>query len=104
MLLNQRLRIGEILQAFRAPTGRIAPGPELLVQQVVDAEHAQPELADTHLDGASDRVPQSRIVRELHRRALGSDPVLAVGVAPRLPEARALEPGARDVVVIGHRY
>ena len=33
-LLEQGLRVGEILEALRAPMGRIGAGPQLLVQQV----------------------------------------------------------------------
>src|SRR3954471_4877796 len=63
--LDQRLRVGEVLQSFRTAACRVDAGAQFLVKEIADSNDAQSHAVKRDLLGVSDRGGKHWIVSEL---------------------------------------
>src|SRR5262249_8400379 len=97
LLLEQRLSIGEILQALGSTAGWVAAGAQLLVKQIDDAEDLERHAGDGDRDRALDGAGERGVVCELHRSSGRSDPIVAVLVPTGRPKSGSHQRAARQL-------
>src|SRR3954465_270731 len=85
--LDQRLRVGQVLQSFGSPACWVAAGAQFLMKEITDTNYAQSYAVERDLLGVSDRGGEHRIISELDGSPIARNPIF--GMLERFVEAKA---------------
>lgn len=94
--------VGEVLEALRAPAGRVGSRPELGSDQIERGQYREGHVAERDSLRARDGRCEPGIVSELDRRAPGAAPVDGVLERSGEVESRRTQRGLREASPIGH--